>query len=619
MDNRMKSKKTNIKHIGLNVKYAIRLLKKTSHGKNYILLRVISMLWESIVPLALMIIPGLIINELSSNNNNKISNLIVFVSILCLYPLLNHVKELSLGLYLIKIEKKITRECEMDLLSYISDMDYSSLESPEITVQTNRILNNAPHAPIDIFNYIINFGKSVIGAISIVTIISYLDPFILLFLVLFVIVNFFVNKKKNSLIYKHGIERSKLNNYYWSEFDNLSNPSNGKEIRSYGIKDFFIKRVNSVGSKLDSLEYQKNKKIQLVNTITVVIGALQQALLYIFPICRVLFQNMEIGTMTIFISAGNKFSSCINGITKNYLDISTYCMHIDEIKKFMDMPSLQSKGGTDTPFFRDGSTIEFKNVSFAYPGSKSMAINNINLRIPCNKKICIVGENGSGKSTLIKLLLGLYDPTSGAIYLDNIDIKRFDRKKYLALFAPVFQDYSKYNLPLSLNIALEERYNNDKIKESLKKSGLFSLIKKLSNGLSTYVGKKTDESGFEPSGGEGQKIAIARAIYHDCPIYILDEPTAALDPIAEYEIYSTFNQVIKNRTTVFTTHRMSAVKLTDILVVLQDGRIIEYGTHTELYAKGGKYREMFDKQAQFYVNANHDDKKDDPINQTSNN
>ena len=170
----------------------------------------------------------------------------------------------------------------------------------------------------------------------------------------------------------------------------------------------------------------------------------------------------------------------------------------------------------------------------------------------------------------------------------------------MKLFAPVFQDYRKYSLSLALNVSLEEEYDKSKVVSSINKSGLSCLIEKLSNGYDTYVGKRVDESGFEPSGGEGQKIAISRALYHDRPIYLLDEPTAALDPVAEYDIYSTFSRMIDGRTAVLVTHRMSAVQLADRIAVFSNGHVAEYGTHAELYAKGGIYTEMFDKQAQFY-------------------
>ncbi|MBP1588547.1 MAG: ABC transporter ATP-binding protein [Clostridia bacterium] len=580
------------------VMYIIQILKKTKYGNKYMALRIFNMVCDSLFPLILMVIPGLIINELSSGK--LIYRLIVFVLILCLYPILNHIKDLTIGLYLGKLEKEISREFEISLHSYIADMDYSSLESPEIAIQTNRILDNAPNAPIDVMNLIINFCRSVIGVISIIAIISYLDPLVIIFLVLFVIANYFVNKKKGKLIYEHGVERSKLNLFFWSDSGNLSDPAYGKEMRAYGLKDFFVERYKNICSRMDDLQYQKDRNICFTNTFNVIVGALQQALLYFFPIYKVLSGNMEIGTMTIFISAGNQFASCINGITKGLLDISNYCMHIDEIQKFMGRPSMQDSGGRETPSFGNDSIIEFKNVSFVYPGSETLALQNINIRIPCNQKLCIVGENGSGKSTFIKLLLGLYEPTSGVISLDGKDIKSFDRKKYIGLFAPVFQDYAKYSLPLSLNIALEESYSNEQLEEAVEKSGLSELIMNLSKGLNTYVGKRVDESGFEPSGGEGQKMAIARAIYHDRPIYLLDEPTAALDPIAEHEIYSTFTRVMKARTTVFTTHRMSAVKLADKLAVFKNGQIIEYGSHSELLAKDGIYAEMFNMQARLY-------------------
>ena len=170
----------------------------------------------------------------------------------------------------------------------------------------------------------------------------------------------------------------------------------------------------------------------------------------------------------------------------------------------------------------------------------------------------------------------------------------------MKLFAPVFQDYSKYRMSLIDNIALENMPDGDRVMSAVEKSELASLIPKLKNGPDTYVGKQVYEDGFEPSGGEGQKIAIARALYHDRPIYLLDEPTAALDPAAEYEIYNSFTHIITDRTAVLITHRMSAVQLADMVAVFDDGHVAEYGTHAELYAKGGIYTEMFDMQAKFY-------------------
>ena len=252
------------------------------------------------------------------------------------------------------------------------------------------------------------------------------------------------------------------------------------------------------------------------------------------------------------------------------------------------------------PVIDENSYIEFHNVSFQYPGSDIFAIKNLNLRLSCTKKLCIVGENGSGKSTFIKLLLRLYEPTSGEILLNGVNITEYNYELYTKLFAPVFQDFSTYELTLKENVALDEKCDDVKFHKACMSSNIQSLIDKLAKGAETQIGKEIDPEGIEPSGGEGQRIAIARACYHGGEIFILDEPTAALDPMAEYEIYTQFSNIITDKCAILITHRLSAVQLADRVAVFDDGHVAEYGTHSELYAKGGIYTEMFDKQAKFY-------------------
>lgn len=594
----MKDSFAKLKSIYNDVYYLISEFKKTKIGKRYIILRIVDTIIDSIFPIIYTIIPGMIINELSGSHNSK--RLILYVTIISVSPLFMHIKGLTVGLYCNKLSQKLVRLFEVDLHSYIADMEYSSFECPEITIQKSRIINGAPEAPIDMLNMLLKFLLTFIELVSVITIVAYLNAPIIAILLIFVIINIIINKKISAIVYNHGLERSKQNNVFWNEFDNLSNPHNGKEIRLYGLKDFLINRYLVSGNELDKLSLEKDKRIKKIKTITVITTVAQTALLYVFPIVEVIYFNLAIGTMTIFMSAGNKFANSLNNLSKSFLEISNYCLHVKEIRDFRNMPLMQSTGGKTIPSWSENSIIEFKNVSFIYPGNETYVLKNFNIKIPCKQKLCIVGENGSGKTTFIKLLTGLYYPTEGEILLDGVNIKQFDRSMYMKLFAPVFQDYCKYSLPLSLNVALEEDYDLKKILSSIDKSELSSLLPKLSHGYDTYVGKKIDKSGFEPSGGEGQKIAIARAIYHDRPIYILDEPTAALDPATEWEIYSTFGNIITNRTTLLITHRMSAVQLADCIAVFKNGKVIEYGTHKELYAKGGIYTEMFDKQAQFY-------------------
>lgn len=246
--------------------------------------------------------------------------------------------------------------------------------------------------------------------------------------------------------------------------------------------------------------------------------------------------------------------------------------------------------------------IVFENVSFIYPNQEKKSLSNINLTIKKGERISIVGENGAGKTTFIKLLLRLYEPTEGRILFNGIDIRDIDYQDYQKIFSTVFQDYKLFAFRIIDNITSLEgnEAEKEKVMKCLEKAGLSSKIEKLEHGLDTYLYNIYDEEGIELSGGESQKLAIARALYKDSPIVILDEPTAALDPRAEYEIYTRFLALVESKTSIFISHRLSSTKLCDRIVLFKDGSIEETGTHNELLQKGGLYAELFRMQAQFY-------------------
>ena len=241
------------------------------------------------------------------------------------------------------------------------------------------------------------------------------------------------------------------------------------------------------------------------------------------------------------------------------------------------------------------------DVSFRYPGQNTYSLKNINLTINAGEKLAVVGENGAGKTTFIKLLCRLYDPTEGEILLDGICIKDISYDSYLKLIGAVFQDYKLFAFTLKENICFDHEENDENIIDILQKNGMGDKIVELDKGIHTSVYKTFDENGFEPSGGEGQKIALARAIYKDAPIILLDEPTSALDPKAENELYQNFYNIVKGKTAVFISHRMSSTRICDRIILFQAGKIIETGTHEKLMAQKGKYYELFQMQAQYYV------------------
>ena len=247
--------------------------------------------------------------------------------------------------------------------------------------------------------------------------------------------------------------------------------------------------------------------------------------------------------------------------------------------------------------------MEFHNVGFKYPGSDGYAIRNLSFRFRQGERLAIVGPNGSGKTTMIKLLMRLYDPTEGYITLNGIDIKKYDFQEYQLLFSVVFQDFKLFSFPLAQNVAAALDYDREAVDIALQKTGLSDRVAQMPLGMDTPLYKHFDEAGVEISGGEAQKMALARALYKDAPFVILDEPTAALDPIAEYEVYSDFEKFVGNKTAVYISHRLSSCKFCNNILVFNEGCIVQQGGHETLIAmEDGLYASLWNAQAKYYLN-----------------
>jgi ATP-binding cassette subfamily B protein len=248
--------------------------------------------------------------------------------------------------------------------------------------------------------------------------------------------------------------------------------------------------------------------------------------------------------------------------------------------------------------------IEFKNVSFKYPDSENYALKNFSMKLKIGEKLAIVGMNGSGKTTMIKLLCRLYDPTEGEILLNGVNIKKFKHSEYSRLFSVVFQDYILFPHKLGENVAVSTEYEKDRVEEALTGAGFGERLETLEKGLDSYIYTDFDDDGIEISGGEAQKIAIARAVYKEAPFILMDEPTASLDPIAEYEIYSNLDNIIGSKTAIYISHRLSSCRFCEKIAVFDKGQLIQTGSHSELIKdENGKYYEMWTAQSQYYQTA----------------
>lgn len=296
----------------------------------------------------------------------------------------------------------------------------------------------------------------------------------------------------------------------------------------------------------------------------------------------------------------------ISQLSAAFIRLQTQNTYLNSFSEYLEIPSEKYDGTLPVEKRLDNEyELEFRDVSFRYPGGGQMALEHVSFRLRTGGRLAIVGANGAGKTTFIKLLCRLYDPTEGEILLNGINIKKYDYDEYIGLFSVVFQDYKIFSFPVAENVSASQDFDEEKVRKSLKEAGLYERVTEMKNGIHTKLLKdqqEDGEEGLEISGGEKQKLALARALYRDAPVVILDEPTSALDPIAEQDIYQRFNSMVQDKTAIFISHRMSSCRFCDTVIVFDGGRIVQTGSHDELLRdKEGIYRRMWEAQAQYYV------------------
>lgn len=589
--------KQNLKATFDTSKYMLDYVWRSKSGKGYILTKSFIAILNAVLPLGLVLLPGLIINELTGQRRTDV--LIKYIAITAGIPLIQSIIISSVNVYLNTIRYKFMIKVKTDFISHCADMDYETMENPEIGVLKERA-EGTMFDSLEVFENLSGLITALVSLIMCVSTITVLNPWILILVIISVALNYVNSKWLNQKTFKMNNEIQRFNRYGWPIQNYFSDVKYAKEIRLYNLKDYFINIY--VEKRLEANKYGEKSAVYMRNSSIVgsIISFVQTILLYIYFIYKVVGDSLSVGTMTIYMGLIMQFSGSLSNIARQYLNLSMLSLRVQELIKFMNIPLKKYKMGNVTPVFDSDSVIEFKNVSFKYPGSDRLVIDGLNLTVRGDEKLCIVGVNGSGKSTFVKLLMRLYVPTEGEILLNGININEYDYQAYCKLFAPVFQDFALYNITLGENIIMAEEYDRERLLSAARQSGLSAMAENTKYGFDTVIFKWFDEEGVEPSGGEGQRIATARALYRGGSFYILDEPTAALDPNAEYEIYTQFNRMIENKCAILITHRLSAVQLADKVAVFNDGHVAEYGTHAELYAKGGIYTEMFDKQARFY-------------------
>ena len=344
-------------------------------------------------------------------------------------------------------------------------------------------------------------------------------------------------------------------------------------------------------------------KMGVYASLGVCITTLITGFIYVFTCLKAWGGAFDVGSITQYVGAATAMVTNVFALTDLLGIMKTNAPYLEKTFEFLDIPNSMYQGSLTTEKRADRQyEVEFRDVSFKYPGSDIWALRHVNMKFKVGKRLAIVGENGSGKTTFIKLLCRLYDPQEGQILLNGIDIRKYRYDDYMNIFSIVFQDFQLICQPLGNNVAGSMDYDRDRVEKALIDAGFGDRLASLEKGLDTYIYKNLTEDGVDVSGGEAQKIAIARALYKNAPFIILDEPTAALDPIAEAEIYSKFNDIAGDKTAIYISHRLSSCKFCDEIAVFHDGGVIQRGSHAELVTDtNGKYHELWNAQAQYYT------------------
>lgn len=384
----------------------------------------------------------------------------------------------------------------------------------------------------------------------------------------------------------------------------------GKDIRIYNVKPLIQSKIDDETPKhLDWLQKVTRNQSKVGFSSGFSAGILQ-TFAYIFVVLRAAAGALSVGAVVKYAGIIYQFSQSISNLFEIADEYRRSAERQMSTLEYLDIKDVMKKGTLpiEKRGFCDGGDknylIEFKDVSFRYPSAENWALRHINMKFHIGERMAVVGMNGSGKTTFIKLLCRLYDPTEGTILLNGIDIRKYNYEEYMSIFSVVFQDFSLFSFRLGQNVAASVDYDRKKAKKCLKQAGFGERLSSLPKGLDTCLYKDFEEDGVEVSGGEAQKIAIARALYKDAPFIVLDEPTAALDPIAEAEIYSGFNEIVGDKTAIYISHRLSSCRFCDEIAVFDNGTIVQRGSHEELVKSNGKYHDLWYAQAQYYAEKN---------------
>lgn len=527
---------------------------------------------------------------------------VMYMVYLFLSKVLNRINTMVTGI----AGELVINKIKLMIMGKAKEVDISSFDDPEFYEKLENANREAGIRPINIINASFNVISAVISAISFVVVLATLSPFAPIVIVVAAIpgaiVNFTFRNKSFRYIRFHSKERRQMN--YYSNL--MVNKDAAQENKILGLGNTYLDRYKSVFARY----YKGLKRLMVKEGLTqIVVGLISvvvQCLLFAYVAYSVIVGDGQIGDYSLYSGALTSVVGYVSTILAASVTIYEGTLFIDNMMTFMKEEPHVLPATEEPPHIERGEyhTIELCDVSFAYPGTDKKVLDHMNLSLHTGESVVVVGLNGAGKSTLIKLLTRLYDPTEGVILFDGRDLREYDPKEYYAIFGIIFQNFVHYAESVEDNVRfgdMNAEYSRGAVELAAKRSGAADFIERLPNGYDTPLTRIFEENGIELSGGQWQKLSVARAFYKESDILILDEPTAALDPLAEQEVFDRYTELARGKLSIFVSHKLSSAVSADRIIVIDGGRIAESGSHEELMKKKGRYYDLFSVQAHRYT------------------
>lgn len=480
----------------------------------------------------------------------------------------------------------------------ISDERFKTLKiKVQETIGSNRAATEA------VWTTLTDLTTNIVGFAFYVVLMSSIQPLLLLAILATTVVSYFVSNRLSEWGYKHREEESEYSTQIYYLGRQSSDLTVAKDIRIFGLRSWLDDLYAKSMAAYTAFK-RKEQGVYIWASVTdLVLTFLRNAIAYAYLIGLVIGNGLSVSEFLLFFGAVGGFTAWVSGILGGFNTLHKQSLDISSVRECLEFPE---------PFkFEDGKPIKteenrlyeirLENVSYRYPGADKDTLTNVNLTLHPGEKLAVVGLNGAGKTTLIKLICGFLDPTEGRILLDGKDIRDYNRRDYYKMFSAVFQEFSLLAGTIATNVAQDsEGFDMERVKDCVEKAGLRKKIESLKDGYDTYLNREVFEDAMLLSGGETQRLMLARALYKNAPFIVLDEPTAALDPIAESEMYQKYNEMTSGKSSIYISHRLASTRFCDRIIMIADGRIGEEGTHEELLKAGGKYAELYEVQSKYY-------------------